>query len=89
MIRLLLAPKSIEGIKENSSKLTDEKSSENTLKNRKRKMIHTTWKRDSRTKISYIERIKHLQGVETTTISSHSLEDWRDLSFSLLSSLTP
>jgi hypothetical protein len=36
-------------------------------------MIHTTWRRDSRTKISYIERIKHLQGVETTTTSSHSL----------------
>jgi hypothetical protein len=37
MIRLLLAPKSIEGIKENSSKLTDEKSGENTLKTEKEK----------------------------------------------------
>jgi hypothetical protein len=32
----------------------------------KRKMIHTTWRRDPCTKIGYIERIKHLQGVETT-----------------------
>jgi hypothetical protein len=28
--------------------------------NKKRKTIHTTWRRDSRTQISYIERIKHL-----------------------------
>jgi hypothetical protein len=48
----------------------------------KRKMIH---RRDSCTKISYIERIKCLQGVETATTSTHSLEDWRDLSLSLLS----
>jgi hypothetical protein len=34
-------------------------------------------------------RIKGLQGKETTTTSSHSLEDWRDLSLSLISSLTP
>jgi hypothetical protein len=55
----------------------DEKSGENT-----------TWRLDSSTKISYIERIKHLQGVETATISSHSLEDWRDLSLSHLLSYT-
>jgi hypothetical protein len=54
-------------------------------KSRKRKMIHTTLRRDSRTKIGYIDRIKHLQGVKTITASSHSLEDWRDLSLSLLS----
>jgi hypothetical protein len=52
-------------------------------------MIHITWRRDSRIKISYIERIKCLQGVEIATTSSHSLEDWRDLSLYLLSSLTP
>jgi hypothetical protein len=33
-------------------------------------------------------QIKSLQGVKTTTTSSHSLKDWRDLSLSLLSSLT-
>jgi hypothetical protein len=64
----------------------DEKSGKNTPKITKRKIIHTTWRRDSRTKISYIERIKHLQGVEIATTSSHSLEDWRDLSLSLISS---
>jgi hypothetical protein len=58
-------------------------------KSQKTKMIHTTWRQDSCTKISYIERIKCLQGMETATTSSHSLEDWRDLSLSLLSSLTP
>jgi hypothetical protein len=52
-------------------------------------MIHTTWRQDSRTKINYIERIKCLQGVETVTTSSHFLEDWRDLSLSLLFSLRP
>jgi hypothetical protein len=36
-------------------------------------MFHTTWRRDSRKKISYIERIKCQQGVETTTTSFHSL----------------
>jgi hypothetical protein len=61
----------------------------NSPKITKRKMIHTTWRRDARIKISYIDRIKRLQGVKTTTTSSHSLEDWRDLSISLLSSLTP
>jgi hypothetical protein len=55
-------------------------------KSRKRKMIHKIWRQDSRTKISYIERIKHLQDVETITTSSHTLEDWRDPSLSLLSS---
>jgi hypothetical protein len=30
-------------------------------------------------------QIKSLQGVETITTSSNSLEDWRDLSLSLLS----
>jgi hypothetical protein len=64
----------------------DEKSYENTPKSQKRKTIHTTWRRDSRTKIRYIERIKCLQGVETGTTSSHSLDDLRDLSFSLFSS---
>jgi hypothetical protein len=34
-------------------------------------------------------QIKGLQGVKTITTSSHSLEDWRDLSLSLLTSLTP
>jgi hypothetical protein len=34
-------------------------------------------------------QIKGLQGVKTTTTSFHSLEDWRDLLLSLLSSLTP
>jgi hypothetical protein len=34
-------------------------------------------------------QIKNLQGVKTVTISSHSLEDWKDLSLSLISSLTP
>jgi hypothetical protein len=36
-----------------------------------------------------LKQIKSLQVVETTQKSSHSLEDWRDLSLSLLSSLTP
>jgi hypothetical protein len=81
MMRLILAPKSMEGIKD--SKLTDEKSGKNTLKMIKEKMTHTTWRRDSRAKISYIERIKHLQGVEIATTFSHSLEDWRDLSLAL------
>jgi hypothetical protein len=58
-------------------------------KSQKRKMIRSTWRRDSRTKIGYIERIKCLENVVTSTISSHSLEDWRDLSLSILSSLTP
>jgi hypothetical protein len=39
--------------------------------------------------IDVLMKIKSLQGVETATISSHTLEDWRDLSLSLLSSLTP
>jgi hypothetical protein len=34
-------------------------------------------------------RLESLQGVKTVTTSSHSLKDWRDLSLSLLSSLTP
>jgi hypothetical protein len=89
MMRLILAPKFIEQINEKLSKFADEKTGENTLKITKRKMIHITWRPDSRTKISYIDRIKCLQGMETTTTSSHSLEDWRDLSLSLLSSLTP
>jgi hypothetical protein len=67
----------------------DEKSGENTLKITKKKMFHTTWKQDSRTKIIYIDRIQRLQGVKTTTTSSHSLEDWRNLSLSLISSVTP
>jgi hypothetical protein len=69
----------------NSSKLADKKSGKNTPKITKKKMIHTTWRQDSRTKISYIDRIKCLQGVKTNTTSSHTLEDWRDLSLSLLS----
>jgi hypothetical protein len=35
-----------------------------------------------------LREIKRLHGVETITTSSHSLEDWRDLSLSLLSSHT-
>jgi hypothetical protein len=42
-------------------------------KSRRRKMIHTTWIRESCTKISYIERIKHLQGVKTATTSSQKV----------------
>jgi hypothetical protein len=34
-------------------------------------------------------QIKSLQGVETAITSFHSLEDWRDLSLSLLISLIP
>jgi hypothetical protein len=34
-------------------------------------------------------QIKILHGVETATTSSHYLKDWRNLSLSLLSSLTP
>jgi hypothetical protein len=67
----------------------DAKLGKNTPKSQKRKMIHTTWRQDSRTNINYIERIKHLNGVETTTLSSHSLEHWRDLSLSLIFSITP
>jgi hypothetical protein len=58
-------------------------------KSQKRKMINTTWRRDSRIKIGYIERIIYLQDVETSTTSSHSLEDFRNLSHSLIFSLTP
>jgi hypothetical protein len=47
----------------NSSKLADKKSGKNTPKITKKKMIHTTWRQDSRTKISYINRIKCLQGM--------------------------
>jgi hypothetical protein len=35
--------------------------------------------------INVLMQIKSLHGVETATISSHSLEDWRDLSLSLIS----
>jgi hypothetical protein len=58
-------------------------------KSQKRKMINTTWRRYSRIKIGYIERIIYLQDVEASTTSSHSLEDFRDLSRSLIFSLTP
>jgi hypothetical protein len=58
-------------------------------KSQKRKIIHTNWRRDSHIKISYIERIKCIQGMEIATTSFHSLENWRDLSLSLLSSFTP
>jgi hypothetical protein len=76
-------------LKKNSSRSVDEKLGKNTSKTQKRKMIHTTLRQDSRTKIGYIEIIKCLQGMETGTTPSHYLEDWRDLSLSLLSSLTP
>jgi hypothetical protein len=63
----------------------DEKSGKNTPKVTKREMIHITWRRDSCTKIRYIERIKYLQGVKIIKTFSNSLEDWRDLSLSRLS----
>jgi hypothetical protein len=89
-MRLILAPNPPEGIKEKTPLKSRMKNWGKILwKSQKRKMIHTTWRQDSHTKISYIERIKCLQGVKTDTTSSHSLEDWRDLSLSLLSSLTP
>jgi hypothetical protein len=75
--------------KKNSSKLMNEKSVKNTIKIMKKKNDPYNMRWDSRIKISYIERIKHLQGGEITTTSSHSLEDWRDLLHFLLSSLTP
>jgi hypothetical protein len=34
-------------------------------------------------------QIKSLHGMVTATMSSHSLEDWGDLSLSLISSVTP
>jgi hypothetical protein len=52
-------------------------------KSQKRKMIHTTWRRDSRRRISYIDEN------QMSTTYSHSLEDWRDFSLSLLSPVTP
>jgi hypothetical protein len=39
--------------------------------------------------IAILIQIKSLQDVKTGTTSSHSLEDWRDLSHPLLTSLTP
>jgi hypothetical protein len=62
MMGIILAPKPNEGMKENLAKILQ--------KSQKRKTSHTTWRQDSCTKISYINGIKHLQGVETTTTSS-------------------
>jgi hypothetical protein len=71
-MRLILALNSMKESKKNSSKLVDENRAKILQKSQKGKMIH---RRDLCTKISYIERIKRLQGVKTITTSTHSLKD--------------
>jgi hypothetical protein len=75
MMRLILALKSTEGIEKTPPKSQMKNWAKILQKSQKRKINHTTLRRDSRTKISYIDRIKCPQGVETTTLSFHSLED--------------
>jgi hypothetical protein len=44
MMRLVLAPKSMEGIQEKLLQLADENKAKILQKSQKRKMIHTTWR---------------------------------------------
>jgi hypothetical protein len=86
MMRLVLAPKFTEGIEENSSNHKVKNWAKNTSKNlRNEKHYSSTKKMIQPKRTAILMQIKGLQGVETTQTSSHSLEDWEDLS--LLSSL--
>jgi hypothetical protein len=78
MLRPILATFPTEEIKKSSNH-----KNKNTSKNQENE------KKIKSKLMDVLKQIKSLQVVETTQKSSHSLEDWRDLSLSLLSSLTP
>jgi hypothetical protein len=74
----------------NSSNDEIKNRAKNTSKNHENeKHCNTRYEMTLLKHTNVLMQIKSLQGVETATTSSHSLEDWRDLSLSLLSSLTP
>jgi hypothetical protein len=76
-------------LKKNNSNHEIENQAKNTPKITKMKILQHNIGDDLTKKHGYIDANQELQGAETTTTSSHSLDDWRDLSLSLLSSLTP
>jgi hypothetical protein len=86
MMRLILAPKFIEGIKEKLLKSRSQKKANNTSETLENEKHSSTTKEMNQPKrIAILMQVKGLQGVKTTQTSFHSLEDWGDLS--LLSSL--
>jgi hypothetical protein len=90
MMSLILAPKPIKGIEEKPLKSRDRKSGQKYSKNHKNDQhCSTIYEMIYPKSTAILMQVKSLQGVEIATTSSHSMEDWRDLSLSLLSSLTP
>jgi hypothetical protein len=81
MTRLVLAPKFTEGIEEKLLKSRSEKSGQKYLqKSQKWKTLQLKIGDDSIQNDSYIDVNQEFTRCETTRTSSHSLEDWRDLS---------
>jgi hypothetical protein len=87
MMRLIVATKPMEGIK-GKIQTHGRKIGQKYFKNHEieKQFIQLGDGIDAQRSAILIE--SNVQGVKNTTTSSHSLEDWRDLSLSLLSSLT-
>jgi hypothetical protein len=76
-MRLILAPNSMKRIKEKLLKSQEHKIGRKYSKNhKKRKMGCTLGDEIQSQRLAILMKIKHLQGVETNRIFSHSLEDW-------------
>jgi hypothetical protein len=88
-MRLVLAPNLWKESKKNSSNHEIKNQAKNTLKITKMKTLQHNIGDDLTQSTAILMQIKSLQGGKTATTSSHSLEDWRDLSLSLIFSLTP
>jgi hypothetical protein len=87
MTRLVLAPKSTEGIEEKLLKLRSQKSGKNASENHENVKYHSSrYEMIQSKKTAILMQIKSLQGVKNTQSSFRSLEDRRELSllFSLL-----
>jgi hypothetical protein len=81
MMRLILAPKSMEGIEEKLLKSWDRKIGPKISKNCKNeKRCSSLGDMIQSKSMPILKQIKCLQGVETTQTFSHSLEDCGDLS---------
>jgi hypothetical protein len=77
MMRLILAPNSMEEIEEKLLKSQEHKIGCKYSKNhRKRKMGCTLGDEIQSQRSTILTKIKHLKGMEIVRTSSHSLEDW-------------
>jgi hypothetical protein len=80
-MRLILEPKSMEGIEEKLLKSRSQNRAKNTSKNlENEKHCSSTREMNQPKKTAILMQTMSLQGMETNQISSCSMEDWRDLS---------